>query len=213
MTQLARLSKVGVIPVVRGSQPETILLLAKALQAGGIDTIEITLETPGALEAIRKVSTEMGETFLVGAGTVLDGETARLAILAGAQFIVSPSLHPAVITVAKRYGKPVAPGAMSPTEIVRAYELGADMVKVFPASTLGPKYIKDIRGPLGHIPLMATGGINENNAADFIKAGCKAIGVGGSLVSRQVIEEGNWSYITEKAGHLVEAVRAARSEK
>lgn len=210
MNGFAGLTKVGVIPVVRGSQPETIILLAKALQAGGINSIEITIETPGALEVIKKVASEMAGTFIVGAGTVLDGETARLAILSGAQFIVSPSLQPDVITVAKRYGKPVAPGAMTPTEIVRAYELGADMVKVFPASTLGAKYIKDIRGPLGHIPIMATGGINVNNAAEFIKAGCLALGVGGSLASQQVIAEGNWSYITEKASQLVEVVRNAR---
>ena len=210
MNGFAGLTKDGVIPVVRGSQPETIILLAKALQAGGINSIEITVETPGALEVIKKVASEMAGTFIVGAGTVLDGETARLAILSGAQFIVSPSLQPDVITVAKRYGKPVAPGAMTPTEIVRAYELGADMVKVFPASTLGAKYIKDIRGPLGHIPIMATGGINVNNAAEFIKAGCLALGVGGSLASQQVIAEGNWSYITEKASQLVELVRNAR---
>lgn len=208
--RMEQLSEVGVIPVVRGGQPETILALAKALQAGGIDSIEITVETPGALDAIKVVAAEMGEGFLIGAGTVLDGETARLAILAGAQFVVSPSLHPDVVKVAKRYGKLVAPGAMSPTEIVQAYELGADLVKVFPASILGPEYIKNVRGPLGHIPLMTTGGIDLHNAVDFIKAGCVAVGVGGSLVSRKAIAEGNWQAITDKARQLVEAVRTAR---
>lgn len=213
MRNFEALTAGGVIPVVRGSRAESIINLARALKAGGISTIEVTAETPGVMEVIKKVSLELGDEILVGAGTVLDGETARLAILAGAKFIVSPSLHPDVITICKRYGKIVIPGAMTPTEIVRAYELGADLVKVFPAGVLGPRYIKDVRGPLGHIPLMCTGGIDLHNAAEFIRAGCAAIGVGGALVSRKVVEEGDWTSITAKARRFVETVRLARSER
>jgi len=212
MKDFNKLTAGGVVPVVRGGRAESIVNLARALKAGGINTVEVTAEAPGAMETIKKVALELGGEVLVGAGTVLDGETARLAILAGAEFIVSPGLHPDVITVCKRYGKIVVPGAMTPTEIVRAYELGADLVKVFPAGVLGPRYIKDVRGPLGHIPLMCTGGINLHNAAEFIRAGCAAIGVGGALVSRKAVEEGDWASITAKARRFVETVRLARPE-
>lgn len=212
MKDLKKLTAGGVVPVVRGGKAESIINLAQALKAGGISTVEVTTETPGAIEVIKKVASELGGEVVVGAGTVLDAETARLAILAGAEFIVSPSLHPDVITVCKRYGKIVVPGAMTPSEIVRAYELGADIVKVFPAGVLGPRYIKDVRGPLGHIPLMCTGGIDLHNAAEFIRAGCAAIGVGSALVSRKAVEEGDWTFITARARQFIEAVRLARSE-
>jgi len=207
---LVRLKEQGLVAVVRGVQFETAHRLVEALMLGGISIIEITVDAPRAIDVIKDLATRFGDEILLGAGTVMDGETARMAILAGAQFIVSPSLHPDVITVSKRYGKIVIPGGMTPTEIVKGYELGADMIKVFPASILGPGYIKDIRGPLGHIPLMTTGGIDLHNIADFIKAGVDVVGVGGSLVSRQMIQEGKWELITEKARQLVEEVQRAR---
>lgn len=212
MKNFERLLRVGVIPVIRASSRLDIFRLLRALKSGGIDTAEITMETPGTIEVIKKVAVEMGDEIMVGAGTVLDGETARMAIMAGAEFVVSPSLHPDVITVSNRYNKIVVPGAMTPTEIVNAFEHGADMVKVFPATVLGPEYIKALRGPYGHIPVMCTGGIDIHNAADFIKAGCAAIGVGGSLISRKDIEAGNWEAIIEKARMLVEAVKQGRQE-
>lgn len=212
MKDLRKLTERGVVPVIRGGKADIIVDLALALASGGITTIEITVEAPGAMDAIKKAASEIGDKILVGAGTVLDSDTARMAILAGAEFIVSPSLQPDVITVCKRYGKIVVPGAMTPTEIVSAYELGADLVKVFPAGVLGPRFIKDVRGPLGHIPIMCTGGIDVHNAADFIKAGCVAVGVGGSLVSQKAIAEGDWAAITAKARQLVEVVQQARVE-
>ncbi|GAB6152199.1 bifunctional 4-hydroxy-2-oxoglutarate aldolase/2-dehydro-3-deoxy-phosphogluconate aldolase [Desulfosporosinus burensis] len=202
----------GVIAVLRGAKLESILDIAKALKAGGIDVIEITVDAPGALEMIKQVSEKIGSEVKVGAGTVLDRETARLALLSGAEFIVSPSLQPDVITVCKRYGKPVISGAMTPTEIITAYELGADIIKVFPAGVLGPQYIKDIRGPLGHIPLIPTGGVSVENAAQFIKAGCIAVGMGGSLIPKQAVQEGQWDLITEKARKIVDVVDKARKE-
>lgn len=213
MNGLEKIINSGIVAVVRGAQKETIINVIHALKAGGIDNIEITVDAPEAIEIIKKLNAQFGDEIYLGAGTVLDGETARLAILAGAKFIVSPSLHPDVITVSKRYGKVVVPGAMTPTEIVRAYELGADMIKVFPADVLGPQYIRDVKGPFKHIPLMVTGGIDVHNAADFIKAGVAAIGVGGSLVGRKIVQEGNWEMITEKARKLVEEVQRARMSK
>ncbi len=213
MKGLEKLTASGVVAVVRGAKAESILNIARALKAGGVTAIEITVDAPGAMEMIKQLTSGLGDEVWVGAGTVLDGETARLAILAGAEFIVSPSLHPDVITICKRYGKIIIPGAMTPTEIVKAYELGGDVIKVFPAGVLGPQYIKDVRGPLGHIPLIPTGGVDLHNAADFIRAGCIAIGVGGSLISRKDVVEGNWESITEKARQFVETVRLARSER
>ncbi|RKO67028.1 bifunctional 4-hydroxy-2-oxoglutarate aldolase/2-dehydro-3-deoxy-phosphogluconate aldolase [Desulfofundulus salinus] len=213
MKGLEKLRASGVVAVVRGAKAESILNIARALKAGGVTAIEITVDAPGAMEMIKQLTSGLGDEVWVGAGTVLDGETARLAILAGAEFIVSPSLHPDVITTCKRYGKIIIPGAMTPTEIVKAYELGGDVIKVFPAGVLGPQYIKDVRGPLGHIPLIPTGGVDLHNAADFIRAGCIAIGVGGSLISRKDVVEGNWESITKKARQFVETVRLARSER
>lgn len=200
----------GVIAVLRGVKQESILDIVLALKAGGIDAIEITVDAPGAMAMIQQVSEKLGHEVKVGAGTVLDGETARLALLSGAEFIVSPCLKPDVIKVCKRYGKLIISGAMTPTEIVTAYELGADIIKVFPAGVLGPQYIRDIRGPLGHIPLIPTGGVSVDNAAEFIKAGCIAVGIGGSLIPKQAVQEGNWGIITEKARQMVNVVEKAR---
>ncbi|SHE75625.1 2-keto-3-deoxy-phosphogluconate aldolase [Caldanaerobius fijiensis DSM 17918] len=214
MNGLEKIKNSGIVAIIRGAKSDTILKIIQALREGGIDNIEITVEVPGAIEIIKEVNAQLRNEIYLGAGTVLDGETARLAILAGAQFIVSPSMHPDVITVSKRYGKIVIPGAMTPTEIVRAYELGADMVKVFPADVLGPQYIKEIRGPLSHIPIMVTGGIDLHNAADFIKAGATVIGIGGSLISQKISQdEESFKMITEKARNFVEEVKRARLER
>ncbi|SFC66210.1 2-dehydro-3-deoxyphosphogluconate aldolase / (4S)-4-hydroxy-2-oxoglutarate aldolase [Bacillus sp. OV322] len=177
-----QIRKRAVVAVIRGAKPETILPIASALEAGGVTALEITMETPKALKIIEKLCEEFGNKLLIGAGTVLDAYTAREAIMAGSQFVFSPSLKKETIEMAKRYGVISVPGAFTPTEILSAYEYGADLVKVFPANVGGPEYLKSLAGPLPHIPLMPTGGINLKNASEFIKAGAAAIGAGSTLV-------------------------------
>ncbi|MBO8137318.1 MAG: bifunctional 4-hydroxy-2-oxoglutarate aldolase/2-dehydro-3-deoxy-phosphogluconate aldolase [Desulfotomaculum sp.] len=203
----------GIVAVVRGVEAAKVVEIAKALHAGGITAVELTMDTPGAVDMIKQVVSEIGDKAVIGAGTVLDAETARAAILAGAEFIFCPSLHEDVIRTGNRYGKVVIPGVMTPTEIIKAYEMGADLLKVFPASVLGAKYFKEIRGPFKHIPLMPSGGVNLENAAEFIKAGCVALGVGGSLLNKQAIKEGNYEALTLKAKQFVQVVCQARNEK
>ncbi|AOL34682.1 bifunctional 4-hydroxy-2-oxoglutarate aldolase/2-dehydro-3-deoxy-phosphogluconate aldolase [Geobacillus thermoleovorans] len=204
--------EVGVIPVVRGATTDTILLLGLALQRGGIPIIEITMETPGALAALEKATTEL-EGVLIGAGTVLDAETARRAIAAGARFIVSPSLSIDVIQVAKQNRVVSIAGGLTPTEIVNAFQHGADMVKVFPAHVFGPNYIRSIKEPLPHIPLIATGGINLKTAGEYIKAGVDAIGVGNSLVKVEgALENDQWKIIAERAAQWISIVHKERGE-
>ena len=183
---------------------------AEALRKGGINIIEVSMVTPGALDAIRAISQKFGEDVLVGAGTVLDSETARAAILAGAEFIIGPTLNREVIKVCNRYSKIVIPGALTPTEILTAWELGADIVKVFPARVLGPRYIKDILAPLPQVRLLPTGGVNLENAGEFLKAGAVAIAVGSALVNKKVVKEGKFDIITEKARKFLEVVNKAR---
>ena len=172
-----------IIAIIRGSKPEDALAISKALFAGGIRNIEITLNSPNALTSIEKIREELGNHVLVGAGTVLDPESARNALLAGAQFILSPSLNLETIKMTKRYGAISIPGAFTPTEILAAYEGGGDIIKVFPASSLGPDFVKDIHGPLPQIPLLPTGGIGLNNIAEYIEKGAIGVGLGSSLVN------------------------------
>ncbi|TDL30975.1 bifunctional 4-hydroxy-2-oxoglutarate aldolase/2-dehydro-3-deoxy-phosphogluconate aldolase [Jeotgalibacillus sp. S-D1] len=204
----------GVVAVIRGSKPENILSIARALKKGGVNTLEITVETPGAMTIIEKLATELqGEDVIIGAGTVLDAETARAAILSGAQFIFSPTVNTETIKMTKRYGMLSIPGAFTPTEILHAYEHGADVIKVFPANTGGPSHIKNIKGPLPHIPMMATGGIDVNNAGDYIRAGAIGIGAGSTLVPS--FEEATAAIserITANALGFVEAVSKAREK-
>lgn len=170
MTKLEELKQGKLVAVIRGARPDQIVPIARALNEGGIRTLEITVETPKVCELIDKVKEEFGDDIIVGAGTVLDPETARSVIMAGAEFIFSPTVNIETIKMAKRYGIISIPGALTPTEILTAYEHGADVIKVFPADTLGVGYFKNLKGPLPHIPLMPTGGVNLDNLGSFLKA-------------------------------------------
>ncbi|OLS40772.1 bifunctional 4-hydroxy-2-oxoglutarate aldolase/2-dehydro-3-deoxy-phosphogluconate aldolase [Bacillus sp. MRMR6] len=204
---LATILEHKIVAIMRGVNRKDTLQIVNALQNGGIHVIEITLNTPNALSIIEEVSNEFGGKVLVGAGTVLDPESARAAILAGAKFILSPTVNKETIKMAKRYGVVSIPGAFTPTEILTAYEYGGDIVKVFPA-TLGEKYIADIRGPLSQIPLLPTGGINLGNIRDYLKAGAVGVGLGNSLVNPKMeINELSLSKTTEVARAYVEAVK------
>lgn len=202
----------GVIAVLRGMTRETILPITNTLIDGGVTAIEITMETPYALELIEKVSNEYDDsTILVGAGTVLDAETAQKAIRAGAGFIFSPTVNRETIEMTKRLDVISVPGAMTPTEILTAYEYGADAVKVFPACTVGPSYFKNVAGPLPQIPLIATGGVDLTNAREFIEAGAIAVGVGGTLVSsKKALTKENMEDIKMKAIKFIEEVKHVR---
>ncbi len=208
---LARIREVGVIPVIRAESPDEAAAAVEAIRAGGIPVLEITLTVPGAVRLIEDVARRCGTDALVGAGTVLDAETARACILAGARFVVSPALDLDTIALCRRYGVPVFPGALTPTEVVRAWQAGADMVKVFPCGNVGgASYIKSLKAPLPQIELVPTGGVNLQTAADFIKAGASALGVGADLVDLKALRAGNAALVTERARQLVEIVRAAR---
>ena len=194
-----------VTAIVRGIEADSLRRTADALLAGGVHSIEVTFDTPGAAEMIRTLKAEYAEQMLVGAGTVLDTETCRTAILAGADFVLSPTLNTDVIHMCSRYGKAAVPGVMTPTEILTAIEAGADIVKVFPAGALGPGYIKDVLGPLKQARIMAVGGVDLANAEAFFKAGAACIGVGSSLVSKKLIDSGDYAQITARAEGFVRA--------
>lgn len=202
---VSTLLKEKVTAIVRGIPADKVCAVADALLAGGVHSIEVTFDTPGAADMIRALKAAYGDRMLVGAGTVLDTETCRTAILAGADFILSPTLNTDVIVMCNRYGKAAVPGVMTPTEILTAVEAGADIVKVFPAGSLGPGYIKDVLGPLKQACIMAVGGVDADNAAAFFKAGAKCIGVGSSLVSKALIDAGDYASITERAKAFVTA--------
>ena len=200
--------RTGVVAILR-KPPGDIVQIAKALVDGGVTVLEVTADTPDFLNALRRLKDEV-EGATVGVGTVLDAETARLAILSGAEFIVCPTLSAAVIEVGTRYDKLVLPGAFTPTEILRAWELGAPAVKVFPAATFGPEFIKHVRGPLPQVPMIPTGGGDLNDAGAFIAAGAAAVGLGGSLVRKAEVETGNYAAVSERARQAVDVVRSAR---
>ncbi|MCM3691973.1 bifunctional 4-hydroxy-2-oxoglutarate aldolase/2-dehydro-3-deoxy-phosphogluconate aldolase [Neobacillus niacini] len=200
-----------VVAVIRGASIETIIPMARALKDGGVTALEITMETPKALAVIEKAADVFGNEMFVGAGTVLDAETARAAILSGARFVFSPTVRKETIEITKRYGVISVPGAFTPTEILTAYEYGADVIKVFPAGSVGPGYFKNVAGPLPHIPLMPTGGIDMDNASDYIRAGAVAVGVGSSLVDpKRELTDDYLALITENAKKLMDQVQAAR---
>ncbi|MGD8241114.1 MAG: bifunctional 4-hydroxy-2-oxoglutarate aldolase/2-dehydro-3-deoxy-phosphogluconate aldolase [Armatimonadota bacterium] len=201
----------GVIAIIRSDAPAGLARAGRALSRGGIRAIEVTMTTPGALDAVSELSEQSGDEFIVGAGSVLDSETARAAILAGAEFLVMPALDADAIRTAKRYGKVVVPGALTPTEVITAWEKGADMVKVFPASLGGPRYIKALKGPLPQVRLVPVGGVSPDNAGDYIRAGACAVALGSSLVNSRLIAEEAWDEISGRAGRCVEAVAEARS--
>lgn len=203
-----------IIAIVRGLAPEYMAGLADALLRGGIDLMEVTFsqakpdtwrDTAAAIEAIGQ---RMAGRMLVGAGTVITGEQLRMAADAGARYIITPNVNPGLIGQIKAAGLCAFPGALTPSEIETAYQAGADAVKVFPAGQLGPGYIKAVKAPLSHVPLMAVGGVSEKNAADFLKAGCCGVGVGGNLVNMQWIQAGEWEKITALANEYRKAVDA-----
>lgn len=210
LTNLQKLLESGVVAVIRKVSLEHMEQVAAALVGGGVTALEITVDHPDSFAAIHALSRQLKGRAIVGAGTVLDSESARLAIQQGAEFVFSPSLHPDVIRTALRYGKIVVPGVMTPTEMIQAMELGADMVKIFPATGLGVKYIKDVKGPFAHIPIIPTGGVNLENVASFIEAGVVAVGVGGNLVNQKAILSGDFAAITETAKQYVQAIQEAR---
>jgi len=200
----------GIIAIVRANTSEGLLRVVEAIEKGGVKAIEVTMTTPKAIDTIAAVTDKYQGDVLIGVGTVLDAETARLAILAGAKFVVAPNLNEAVVVLVRRYSRIMMPGAFTPTEIVRAWEIGADVVKVFPTSSVGPEYIKDLKGPLPHIQLLPTGGVTVDNAGAFIKAGACAVAVGGNLASAQAISEGAYEQITQNAMRFVEAIKRTR---
>lgn len=203
----------GVIPVVRVTSAQEAMDVSDAIKEGGISLIEITMSVQGAIDVIKELTKKYKDEIIMGAGTILDPETARAALLAGAQFIVTPTLNLDVIQMAHRYSAVVVPGAMTPTEILTAWNAGADMVKVFPAAQLGgPEYLKALKGPLPQILLVPTGGVNLQNAGAFIKAGASAIGAGGELVDKKAVKEKKFNLITENARAFLKAVREARGQ-
>jgi 2-dehydro-3-deoxyphosphogluconate aldolase/(4S)-4-hydroxy-2-oxoglutarate aldolase len=210
---LQQLQLTGVIAVIRADSGEQLVEVCRALAGGGVRSCEITMTTPGALEAIAKASRELGDEALIGAGSVLDAATARAAILAGARFIFSPVLSLEVIEMAHRYDCVAVPGAMTPTEIFTAWSAGADVVKVFPANHFGPQYFRDLHGPMPQLRLTPTGGVDLNTAGDWIKAGAVAIGVGSSLVKKDLIAGRKWDELSALARQYVERVAAARGGK
>ena len=200
----------GVIAIVRFDRSEDLIQVARAIRAGGVRAIEFTMTTPNAIQIIQQSVREFGEDVLLGAGTVLDAETARAAILAGAEFIVAPTLNPAVIEVCRRYSKVVIPGAFTPTEILTAWECGADFVKVFPAEFGGPAYFKAVLAPLPQVKLVPVGGVSLETAGDFIRAGAAAVAVGSNLVRKSAIAAKRFDELTELARGFVAAVAQAR---
>lgn len=207
MNQLERLKQGKLVAVIRGAQPEQVVPIAQALKEGGIFSLEITADTPKIGSVIEQVKETFGDDVIVGAGTVLDPETARAVIMAGAEFIFSPTVNVKTIKMAKRYGVISIPGALTPTEILTAYEHGADLIKVFPADAMGAGYFKGVKGPLPHIPLMPTGGVTLDNIADYFQAGAAAAGLGGALVNpKKLSEEEDYQRLTETALAFVEKV-------
>lgn len=208
---LNRMIEDGLIPVVRVSSAQEAMDVAVALKEGGCSFIEITMSVQGAIEVIKELTQKYKDEIIIGAGTILDSETGRAALLAGAQFIVSPTLNIDLIHLAHRYGAVVIPGAMTPTEILSAWTAGADMVKVFPAAQLGgPEYLKALKGPLPQILLVPTGGVNLQNTGAFIEAGATAVGVGGELVNKQAVREKKFQVITENTRAFLQKIREAR---
>jgi len=208
---LQRIRDTGLIPVVRAESADQAMRAVEAIKAGGVDVLEVTMTVPGAIGVIEQLAKAYGGEALIGAGTVLDPETARACIQAGAQFIVSPALNEETIAFCRDNDVAVFPGALTPTEVVRAWNAGADAVKVFPAGAVGgASYLKALKAPLPQIELVPTGGVNLKTAADFIKAGAMALGVGADLVDMKALREGNAELITERARQFLEIVREAR---
>lgn len=207
---LSRVLSSGIVAVIRSTSSEQLVNVARALYEGGIDVLEVTFTVPRALEIIAEVRKTLGDKVLLGAGTVLDPETARAAFLAGAEFLVAPTVNLDVIRMGNRYDKLVMPGAFTPTEVLTAWEAGAQVIKVFPADVGGPAYLKALHGPLPQVRLLPTGGVNLDTIADFLKAGACAVGLGGALVEPKAVASGDMARITNLARQYVAAVRSFR---
>jgi 2-dehydro-3-deoxyphosphogluconate aldolase/(4S)-4-hydroxy-2-oxoglutarate aldolase len=211
---LGRIHDLGLVPVVRAQSADEAVQAIDAILEGGVDVLEVTMTVPDAVPLIEKIARRFGDSAVIGAGTVIDAETARACILAGAQFIVAPTTSVETIACCRRYSVPVLPGALTPTEVLAAWQAGADMVKVFPCSAVGgASYIKALKAPLPQVELVPTGGVNLETAADFIKAGASALGLGSDLVDVKALREGRASVISERAKKLVGIVQAARAAK
>ncbi len=206
-----RITSEGAVAVVRMADSEKLLRVAEALLRGGLSSLEITMTTPDALKVIKGATDEFGDDVLIGVGSVLDSETARLAILAGAKYVVSPILKRQIIETAHRYDVPAIPGAFTPTEILQAHEYGADIVKIFPADIVGMAFFKAVKAPMPHVNLMPTGGVSLTNAGDWIKAGACAVGVGGALLDKKAIAEEKYSVLTENAKTLKRSIESGRT--
>lgn len=202
----------GLVPVVRASSADEAMQVIDAIKAGGVNVLEITMTVPGAVRVIEKVADKYGTDVLVGAGTVLDPETARACLLAGAQFIVSPALNLDTIALCHRYSAPICPGVLTPTEVITAWSAGVDFVKVFPCGAVGgASYVKNLKGPFPQVKIIPTGGVSIKTAADFIAAGASALGVGTDLVNTKAIKEGHPEVVTEAARKYIEIIKEARA--
>ena len=208
---LSAIIEIGIVPVVRTDSTEGAVHAIEAIYRGGIRAAEITMTVPGAIHALEKVADKFGDKIVLGAGTVLDPETARACILAGAEFLVTPSLNLATIEMAKRYSKVILPGALTPTEVLSAWQAGGDAIKIFPCSAVGgAKYIKALRAPFPHIEMVPTGGVNLETVAEFLKAGACAVGVGNELIDSTHIHEGKYEVFEERARRFMDAIAKAR---
>src|SRR5438270_9427265 len=211
-SQLRQVLDCGIVAVVRSPDSQQLVEVARALADGGVTVVEITMSVPNALDVVRQVRQALGDRLLLGAGTILDPETARAALLAGAEFLVAPTLNLDVIRLCQRYDKLVMPGCFTPTEVLAAWEAGADVVKVFPADVVGPAFFKALRGPLPQVRLMPTGGVDLATAAEFLKAGAACLGVGGQLVEPKAVAAGDFARITQLAKQYVEIVAGVRGQ-
>jgi len=210
---LAFITGIGLVPVVRTSSAEAAVQAIEAMYRGGVRAAEITMTVPGAIKALEKVADQFGGKIMLGAGTVLDPETARACMLAGAEFFVTPSLRISTIEMVKRYSKVICPGALTPTEVLTAWEAGADVVKIFPCGNVGgAKYIKALKGPFPQIEMIPTGGVNLETAGDFLKAGACAVAVGGELVDAKSVKEGRFDVIEDRARQYLAVIAKARAE-
>lgn len=210
--KLNLIRETGVLAIMRAQSAVQLIAAADAIQAGGVRVIEVTMTTPGALDVIAEATKRYGDAALFGAGSVLDAETARAAILAGAGFIVAPTLSRDVIALCNRYSIPVMPGCFTPTEMLTAWEAGADMVKLFPAEVGGPALVKAIRAPLPQLEIVPVGGVDLNTAADFIRSGAAALGVGSSLVNQKLLDAGDMTELTRRAARFIEEVKKGREK-
>lgn len=210
---IERILNPGIVAVIRAQSSDQLMAVAEALYEGGVTGMEVTMTTPNALQVIADVTRQFGDKILMGVGSVLDPETARMAMLAGAQFVVTPTTSPDTIRMCNRYGIPIASGAYTPTEALLGHQSGADFIKIFPADQLGPTYIKNVLAPLPMLQIIPTGGVTVDTAASFIDAGCVALAAGSSLVSKEVLQKRDWKKLSETASAFVDAIRRARDAR